>query len=88
MEMPQTTKELPYIEFRFDKKGKMTLEAVSHWWGGKNSGFTGSGGEEGNTCLPKDLDSWIIAFKQRKLKEIHKEIKILEQKLKRYENRN
>lgn len=38
MEIPKTTKDKPYIEFRFDKKGKIKLSATSIWWG-KNAGF-------------------------------------------------
>lgn len=52
MKVPQTTLEKPYIEFRFDKKGKINLSASSSWYGGKKSGFFCSDGSEGNTCDP------------------------------------
>jgi hypothetical protein len=31
MKIPKTTVENPYIEFRFDKKGKLHLKATSTW---------------------------------------------------------
>jgi hypothetical protein len=49
MEIPKTTPENPYIEFRFDKKGNIHLKASSNWWGGKKFGFIATGGSEGNT---------------------------------------
>jgi hypothetical protein len=59
MKIPKTTIEKPYIEFRFNKKGKLTLSTVSNWWGGKNSGFTCNDGSCGNTCKPKYLKDYI-----------------------------
>ena len=84
MRIPKTTKENPYIEFRFDKKGKITLSITSDWWGGKNAGFISSDGYEGNTCPPNKLDSYIEAFKKRKIRDIEKQIKVLQNKLKKY----
>lgn len=81
MEIPKTSPDQPYIEFRFDKKGKMTLSASSSWWGGKNSSFCSSDGSEGNTCEPKHLDAYIQAFKKNKIKELEKEINTLQKKL-------
>lgn len=80
--LPNTTKDKPYIEFRIDRKGKMKLSATSNWWGGKRSGFVCSDGSEGNTCPPKELKAYIQAFKERKVKNIEKEIVMLQQKLK------
>jgi hypothetical protein len=87
MKIPKTTKDRPYIEFRFDKKGKMKLYATNKWWGGKNSGFFSTDGSEGNTCQPKHLKSYIEAFKKRKIKSIEKEILLLQkekEKMKEY----
>lgn len=81
MKLPKTTKEKPYIEFKFDKKGNINLSATSDWWGGKNSGFRSTDGSEGNTCRPKDFNNYIKAFKLRKIKIIEKEIKYLEDKI-------
>ena len=81
MKIPKTSIELPYIEFRFDKKGRLTLFATSDWWGGKNCGFISSDGYEGNTCPPEKLDAYIKAFRARKIKLIEKEILVLERKL-------
>ena len=82
MKIPKTTADEPYIEFRFDKKGKMTLSATSSWWGGKNSGFCSSDGSEGNSCDdPKKLDAYIQAFKKNKIKELEKQIDTLQKKL-------
>jgi hypothetical protein len=81
MKIPKTTKEKPYIEFRFNEKGKLVkLSATSNWWDGKNRGFYSSK-YEGNACLPKDLDSYIKAYKLKKIKEIEKEIEYLKNKL-------
>ena len=70
MKIPKTTKDKPYIECRFDKHGNMTLSATSNWWG--------------NTCQPKDLDKYIVAFKRRKMREIEKEIESLQKRLKAF----
>lgn len=81
MEIPVTTKKEPFIEFRYDKNGKLKLRKTSDWWGGKKGGFIGSDGEEGNTCPPDELYNYIIAFNERKKKEIEQEIKHLQKKL-------
>jgi hypothetical protein len=81
MKIPKTTEEKPYIEFRIDKKGKIKLSATSHWWGGKKSGFYSSNGTEGNSCEPEHLEAYIKAFKERKIKDIEKEILLLQKKL-------
>lgn len=82
MKIPETTGEMPYIEFRFNKKGKLIkLLPTNSWWGGVNSGFHSSEGYEGNACEPKDLDRYIKAYKVRKVKEIEKEIEALKNKL-------
>jgi hypothetical protein len=81
MKIPNTTEDKPYIEFRIDKKGKIKLYTTSDWWGGKNSGFISSDGTEGNTCEPKDLKAYIEAFKKRKIKNIEKEILLLQKQL-------
>ena len=83
MNIPVTTKDKPYIEFKIDKKGKVTLSATSNWWGGIKAGFICSSGNEGNTCKPEDLKSYIEAFKKRKIMLLEKEINSLETKLKR-----
>ena len=80
MKIPTTTIEKPYIEFSFDEKGKMSLKTSSFWWGGKNARFISST-REGNTCLPKDLQTYIKAFKLKKIKDIEKEISTLQIKL-------
>lgn len=84
MEIPKTTVAEPYIEFRFDSKGKMTLSATSSWWGGKNSGFVSSDGTEGNSSEPKNLDAYIIAYKKKKIKDLEKEIDTLQKKLQKF----
>jgi len=81
MKIPETTPELPYIEFRINEKGTITLSATVSWWGGKSAGFTCSDGSEGNTCKPKDLDSYIKAFKARKIKSVEKQIALLQKQL-------
>ena len=81
MKLPETTIEEPYIEFKFDKKGKLHLGITSSWWGGINDGFISSEGFEGNTCLPKDFNRYIKAYQARKVKIIEKQISILKKKL-------
>ena len=81
MEIPATTPDKPYIEFRIDKEGKIKLSATSGWWGGKNSRFVSSDGCEGNTAPPKQLESYIKAFKKRKIKRLEKEIVVLQKRL-------
>lgn len=81
--IPNTTESKPYIEFRFDKNGNLTLEATSTWWGGDSGSFICSDGSEGNTCLPKDLDTSIKKFKEKKVKDIEKKIQNLQKKLKK-----
>jgi len=82
MKIPKTTIDEPYIEFRFDKKGHISFTKTSNWWGGKDAGFFSTEGYEGNTCLPKDLNDFITAFKLRKIELIKDEIKTLQDKLK------
>lgn len=86
MKIPNTTEEKPYIEFRVDKKGKIKLSASSSWWGGKNSSFYSSNGSEGNTCEPKNLEMYIRAFKERKIKALKQEISDLKKKLKTFKS--
>jgi hypothetical protein len=82
--IPKTTPENPYIKFEFNRQGKIKLSAVeSGSRGGKRGGFISSKRTEGNTCLPKDLESYIEAFKKRKVKKIEKEIKALQNQLER-----
>lgn len=82
MKIPEVTKEMPFIEFLFNEKGKLELNISNVWWGGKRGGFYRYRGRgEGNTCLPKDLESYIKSFKSRKIKEIEKEIQKLQKQL-------
>lgn len=81
MEIPKTTTAKPYIEFRFDKKGNIKLSTTSSWWGGINGGFCGSGEVRGNTCLPKDLNRYILAFKKGEIKDVEKQIEALKKRL-------
>ena len=82
MKIPKTTEEMPYIEFRLNRKGKLIkLVATDSWWGGINGGFYSTRGYQGNTCKPKDLDKYIKAYKNKKVKEVEKEIEALKNKL-------
>jgi hypothetical protein len=81
MKIPKTTESKPFIQFEIDKKGKMKLSTTGVWWGGKNGGFRCTDGSAGNTCKPKDLKKYILAFKQKQLKRIEKEISSLQKKL-------
>lgn len=82
IKIPKTTQEKPYIEFRFNDKGKLTkLVATELWWGGIYGGFRSTSGYEGNTCKPKDLDRYIKAFQLRNIKQVESKIKKLEKKL-------
>jgi hypothetical protein len=87
MKIPKVTKDKPHIEFSFSPKGELKLKATADWWGGINSGFSKTGGYEGNTCLPKDLDRYIKSFKNRKINEVKKEIQALQSKLKKLETK-
>ena len=85
MKIPQTTKEEPYIEFLFDIYGNLTLSTTSHWWGGSKINLISikDGVEsKGNSCKPKDLKKYIIAYKRERIKEVKEEIAILQEKLK------
>jgi hypothetical protein len=87
VELPKTTEEFPYIEFKFNKKGKLLkLSATNDWWGGINGGFSSSKGHEGNTCEPKDLNKYINAYKNKKIKTIVKELTLLKNKLNNIKN--
>jgi septal ring factor EnvC (AmiA/AmiB activator) len=81
MKIPKTTESKPFIQFEFNEKGKMKLSTTASWWGGKNAGYSCSDGSAGNTCKPKDLKKYILAFKQKQLKRIEKEISSLQKKL-------
>ena len=83
MEIPQTTEAKPYIEFRFDEKGNMKLSATSSWWGGKTASFVSGDGSTGNSCLPKELNAYIKAFKSTRIKVLEQEIKNLKNVLKK-----
>ncbi len=88
MRIPKTTKINPFIEFTFDKKGNIKLNISSNWWGGKKGGFHLSDGSDGNTCPPNELNDYIKIFKERKVKEIEKEIISLQKKLDKLKIRN
>ena len=81
MKIPKVTEEEPYIEFRYDKNGKLKLSKTSNWWGGKKAGFYCTDGSEGNTCLPKELKSHMKYFNEKKVNDIEKEMKNLQKKL-------
>jgi len=85
MKIPKTTQTEPYIEFRIDSKGVLTVnpEPTSDWWGGKNGGFVASEGFEGNTCRPEDLELYVKVFKEKKIETIEKEISVLQKQLKK-----
>lgn len=86
MKIPQTTKEKSYIEFLFDIDGNLSLSTTSHWWGGSKINLISvkDGVEsKGNSCKPKDLKKYIIAYKRERIKEVKEEIAILQEKLKR-----
>ena len=87
MKIPKTTKAKPYIEFIFDKTGELFLKASSDWWGGINHCFSGPNEIEGNTCPPEHLDKYIKAFKQKKIKQVNKEIANLEKWLAKLEEK-
>jgi len=79
IKVPKTTVEEPYIEFRFNEKGKLIkLLVTDDWWGGIHSRFHSSDGYEGNTCLPKNLKKYIQVFKLRKIKSLEKQILALQ----------
>jgi hypothetical protein len=80
LEIPELTKDLPYIEFRFDKAGKMTLAAHPKMsWGGINGGFFSTGGYHGNVCdKPAKLKEYINRYVDNKVKKKEKEIKDLQ----------
>jgi hypothetical protein len=79
IKVPKTTVEEPYIEFRFNEKGRLIeLLSTSSWWGGIHSGFHSSANYAGNTCLPKNLKKYIEAFKLRKIKYLEKQILTLQ----------
>ena len=84
MKIPKVTKELPYIKFEFDEKGELHLSLTSSWWGGKRGGFISSDGTEGNSCIPRYLKAYIQAFKVKKVKDIKKEIELLQKQLDKY----
>jgi hypothetical protein len=81
MKIPKTSSDEPYIEFRFNKNGKIKLSATSIWWGGKNSGFISSDGTQGNTCKPKDLDSYLKVYKEKRIKSLEKEVANLQKQI-------
>jgi hypothetical protein len=79
IKVPKTTVKEPYIEFRFNEKGRLIkLLPTSSWWGGIHNGFHSSDGYEGNTCLPKNLKKYIEVFKLRKIKSLEKQILTLQ----------
>lgn len=86
MKIPKTTLENPYIQFQFNKSGKLTLKIDNGWWGGINAGFISSNDTSGNTCLPKDLEKYIKKFKTNKVKELDKQIFKLLKTKSYYEN--
>lgn len=86
MKKIELTEELPYIEFRFDKNGKMKLTPhPKSTWGGINSGFICNDGSHGNVCnKPELLDKYISTYLNRHIVEIDKDIKKLEKTKQKY----
>jgi hypothetical protein len=81
MKIPKTTIEKPYIEFKFNKKGNISLDISSSWWGGKECKFRSTDGYEGNTCYPSELESYVKYYKTKRIKDIEREIKLLKNKI-------
>lgn len=81
MKIPKVTDEKPYIEFKIDKNGKLTLSATSDWWGGKKAGFISSDGSEGNSCEPAKLQEYIESYYTRKIKNAEKQIAAHQKKI-------
>lgn len=82
MKLPKTTKEEPYIEFRFSKEGKLSFTISNNYWNGINGGFRSSDGSGGNFCLPKNLEKYIARYNLNQIKKIDDEIKNLNKKKK------
>ena len=85
MKIPKTTNDNPYIEYRYTKQGKIKLKASSNYWGSAR-GFVSSDGSIGNTCLPKDLEKSMKAFKATQVRDIEADIKKLQNKLTKLNN--
>lgn len=80
--IPETTPELPYLEFMFNPNFELvSLSATGSWYGGLKGGFHTGSGYSGNSCKPKDLKLYIDRFKARKVREIEKEINKLQKQL-------
>jgi hypothetical protein len=88
MLLPITSKEKPYIEFRINKEGEISLSVTASWWGGKKGGFLCNDRTEGNTCEPKHLKSYIKAFKIKKIKDVKKQISELQKQLKTFKSQS
>jgi hypothetical protein len=81
IKIPKVTEDKPYIKFEINNKtGKIKLSTSSTWWGGKNSVFISSNGTSGNTCLPKDLKSYLKNFLKKQDKLLQKELKELQKR--------
>lgn len=82
--IPKPTKDQPYIEFSFSKKGHLSLSLTNSWWGGINGGFVSSDGSSGNSCKHEvSLPRYIERFKKNKFKKIDKELERLQKERKK-----
>lgn len=80
--IPETTPELPYLQFMFNPNFELvSLSATGSWYGGLKGGFHTDSGYSGNSCKPKDLNLYIDRFKTRKVREIEKEIAMLQKQI-------
>ena len=83
IDIPKTTPEYPYVEFRINENGEIFLNTTDSWWGGVGGGFMSSDGTYGNTCLPEELNGCIVDTVTGKIKKIEKHISELQKQVKK-----
>lgn len=82
--IPKTSKECPYIEFRYSKRGVLRFRATAHWYGGKYGSYVYLNGDRGNAAPPDELGEYMRVFRDSRIREIRKRIKDMERELEWY----
>ena len=86
MKLPKPTEQYPYIFFSFTKRGNLKLRLAPKFNVCNKWGCIMIGGEVGNIAPPDKVGEWIKFFKEARIKQIDKQIALLNKDKAWYKN--